>query len=879
MLILKRLIFILLLLVNLSFGIAQEVNRVSDLNSTVQFDVSTATLEYYLNFIQDNSSFVLSYTNKINLTQQVRLQSSEITISEFLRHITDSCSLNYTIANKKIVLEPKRKKYFVLYGRISAQESNEWLIGATAVILSNMNFAYTNSYGFYSIKVEGGVPIDIGFNSQGYNSAIKRVTLYSDSVVNIKLKAYTLLEEVMVFSNSLTSTSKSQMSAITINANQINSLPTFVGEPDIIKSLEMLPGIQSGNEGFGGFYVRGGGVEQNLFLLDDVPLYGTTHLLGMFSVFNTDAINQVTILKGGFPAHYGGRVSSVVDIKLKEGNDNHLRGLASVGLSSARLSFDGPAVKSKSTFSISARRTFHDIASFTIPMISDTEWNFFYYDINAKYNHIYSPRSRLYVSFFKSYDKFSNSYNKQDITVDSGEQNLSYSLFDSNNIAWGNLLGSVRWNYLLKSNLFVNSQLSFTQYKYNYTNEQYEEQNEAVNLYQRSYKNGVQDIIGKVDFDYAPTTKHAVKFGINNTYHLFQPGVQIQKSVLETDLAVDTLFGGDVLRGNELHLYVEDDVVLLPTLKANIGLRLVSYFAPSVSYLLPEPRVSVRYLINSTVAIKTAYSRSSQFIHLVSSSLISLPTDLWFPVTSTIKPLTSNLVTLGVEWDLFKVGSFSMEAYYKNLNNVLDVKDGSSIYGFSYSLLDQLAAGQGWSQGVELLYQVKTDRWMGWIGYTLSKTTLQFAEVNKGVSFPARYDRRHDASISLTYKLRKGVDLGATWQFATGNGVTLPNQQYYSPSLPTQPSETVSQAYELIGERNGFTTPNFHRLDISTTFTSKRKWGESIWNIGVYNVYGRDNPTFVYVKKDDAPSDPNTTIMQLSIFPIPIPYFRYTAKF
>ncbi len=874
-----RYVLTLLFLLSLSYGYAQEVKGLYDENFIVRFDSRKASLDYFLKALENDDRFVLSYTNKINLDQEITLSSNELTISNFLRIISDSCSLNYTITQKKIVLEPKKKHYFVMYGRISSVENDEWLVDATAVVLNNMKSVFTNGYGYYSIRVEGGVPIDVGFMASGFNYALKRVKLTADTIVNIKLKPHTILDEVSVYSNSMITTSKSQMSAITINTTQIKSLPTFVGEPDLLKSLEMLPGIQGGNEGFGGFYVRGGGVEQNLFLLDDVPLYGTTHLLGMFSVFNTDAINQSTILKGGFPAHYGGRVSSVVDIKLKEGNDKKINGLASFGLSSARLSFDGPAIKGKSTFTVSARRTFHDIASFTIPSVSDTEWNFFFYDINAKYNHRFSARSRLYASLFKSQDKFSNSYNQQQVIITTGEENQSYTLFDSNNISWGNLLGSVKWNYIIKSNLFMNSQLSYTQYKYNYINEQYDEQDQSVSMFQKSYKNGVQDVISKVDFDYAASGKHAIKFGINNTLHHFQPGVQIQKNILESDLAVDTLFGGDILRGDELHLYFEDDYTLSHSLKANMGLRLVSYFAPEVSYLLPEPRLSIRYLANSNMAIKTAYSRSSQFIHMVSSSLISLPTDLWFPVTDKIKPLTSDLYTLGLDIDFLKWGTFTVEGYYKDLDNVLDVKDGSSIYGFSNSLLDQLTSGRGWSQGVELFYQIKGDKWMGWMGYTLSKTTLQFEEVNKMQPFPARYDRRHDASIFVSYKLNKGIDLGATWQFATGNGVTLPTQQYYSPSLPTQSNSNTPQPYELIGERNGYVTPNFHRLDISATFTSTKRWGESIWSIGVYNVYGHDNPTFVYVKKDEVPNDPTTTIMQLSIFPIPIPYFRYTARF
>lgn len=869
-------LFLLLVVFLDSFGLcAQDVS-----NTKIKLSKTTETLEQFLTDFEANSSFVFSYSNKINLEKVLSFPSKEISIFQFLEVLSDSCSLDYSIANQKVILEPRNSRGYIVYGHLSSKESGEWLIGASVVDMKSMDVANTNSYGFYSIKVFGGVGAEIGFSHLGYNAIIKRFNVNRDTLINIQLENNTLLDEVSVVSDRNLSVANSQMSAISLNSTQVQKVPAFLGEADLVKTLQLLPGIHSGSEGFSGLNVRGGGNEQNLILLDDVPLYGITHLLGMFSVFNSDAINQVTVLKGGFPARYGGRASSVIDLKMREGNDKRLNGIASIGLSSAKIGFDGPAIKGKSTFSLAVRRTFQDNVDIKIPFLSSADWNFYFYDVYFKYNHTFSPKSRLFGSFFTSYDKFDTKYNRQQFVLNS-DNSTSFGVYDSNKAAWGNVCGSIRWNYLLKSNLFCNSQLAFTQFRYRFNVEEYKVTGGNYTASQKNYFSGVTDGIAKVDFDYSPSTTHSIKFGGNYTMHFFQPGVELRKQLLESKASIDTVFGGQVIHGNEIHVYVEDDIVVSRRVKLNCGIRILGYVTPAKVYFSPEPRLSFRYLPYSKFAIKAAYSRTSQFVHLVNSSLISLPTDLWFPVTRDIKPLLSNLYSIGYEWEVFKHTSFSAEGYYKSLKNVLDVKDGSGIFGMSPNLTDQLTSGNGWSYGIEFLMQIKSGKLTGWLGYTLSKTMHRFNEINKGIAFPARFDRKHDASLSLSYNLLEGIELGANWVFGTGNAITLPTQQYFSPAMPTSyGSKAANQSLEMIGSRNSYRMPNYHRLDLSVSFSKKKKWGERIWSLGVYNAYGRQNPFFLYFKDGDKTSEaPSQQLMQYSIFPIPLPYIRLTAKF
>lgn len=868
--------FTLFFLLHLVFN--YEVN--AEEIKVLHFSKDSGTLISFVQSIEANSNYIFSYTNKIDLGKSVKLPSSTLTLTQFLDVISTTCGVDYSIIQNRIILEPKRNRTRVIYGQVTASEGNEWLIGAYVIDLKTMKSISTNGYGYYSIKIDGNDSFELGFSYLGYNSKIIRLNPSKDTLLNIQLTSNILLDEVSVESEKLVSISNAQMSSIVLTSTQIQKIPSFFGENDLVKTISLLPGISSGSEGFSGLNVRGGSNDQNLVLLDDVPLYGITHMLGLFSVFNSDAINQVTVLKGGFPARYGGRASSVIDLKLMEGNNERLKGLASIGLSSAKLSFDGPLVKNKSTFSLSLRRTFHDMLEFNIPFSTTGNWNFYFYDLYGKVNHMFSDRSRLFFSFFSSKDNFFTKYNYQEYL--SGDQTpTTIGVSDENNAYWGNLLGSLRWNYLINKQLFVNSQLAYSRFKYEYNTTEYDVLNQGVLTSNSSYFSGVHDFIGKIDFDYRPSINHTLRFGINSTAHTFQPGIETSRQLVEADIAIDTIFGGNPIRGVELHGYLEDDWTISRRLKANLGIRLVTYFASGSTYLTPEPRAALRFAFSPKIVAKTAFSSTSQFLHLVNSSSISLPTDLWFPVTEDIKPVYSELYSVGGEWNIFKSLIFSVEGYYKELHNILEVKDGGGIYGVSTNLSDFLTAGEGVSKGVELFAQIKERHFQGWLGYTFSNTEHQFDEIDNNDPFPARNDHRHSVSISTSYEFKSGWEFGINWVYNTGSPITLPTQKYYSPTMPTSfNSSGINNSVDLISSRNGYRMTPYHRMDLSLTHSKRKWWGERIWNIGIYNAYGHQNPFILYTK-DMQNQDGTITrkLQQLSVVPIPVPYIRFTAKF
>ncbi|MCI5058360.1 MAG: TonB-dependent receptor [Flavobacteriales bacterium] len=792
---------------------------------------------------------------------------------------------------------------YTISGYIEDAKSGEKLIGANIYDEESMTGTTSNIYGFYSLTLpEGSYSIIVSF--VGFQPIKMKVDLTKDVQLNMPMGASMNLKEVEI---SATKSEKihenTQMSTIKIPMKQIEVLPTFMGERDIIKMVQLLPGVQSGSEGTSGLYVRGGGPDQNLILLDGVPVYNANHLFGFFSVFNPDAVKSVELVKGGFPARYGGRLSSVLDIRMKEGNMKEFKGSGSIGLVSSKLALEGPIWKDKTSFIISGRRTYIDVLSKPFIGLANQgdekiDGGYFFYDLNAKINHKFSDKNRLYLSAYTGDDK---AYSKYEDTYGLGGQERK-DIADSK-LKWGNITTALRWNSIINKKLFMNTTLTYSKYQFVIGNEQRSSvttptgvENEDF-LYE--YYSGINDVAGSIQFDYIPNPNHYIKIGLQEIYHAFEPGVTTsQFSNTESQFNIDTSFGSSNIYAHEMGFFVEDDIKIGARLKTNIGIHLSAFNVKGSTYFNPQPRIAMNYLLTEDLSLKASYSRMAQYIHLLTNTTIGLPTDLWVPVTDTIPPMTADQIAIGIAKTINDEYELSIEGYYKQMNNLIEYKDGASFFTQSTDWQEKVEIGQGDSYGAEILLQKKFGKLSGWIGYTLSWTNRQFENVNFGQTFPYKFDRRHDIGLALTYQVnrsdkvikskstgdlktfKRSMDLGLVWVYGTGNAVTLPVSTYLAANTTGPFGSQLTNYFstsevEYIQSRNGYRMPDYHRLDLSVNFNMIRDKYEETLSVGVYNVYSRQNPFYLFFGYND---QDERVLKQISLFPI-IPFISYKFKF
>lgn len=789
---------------------------------------------------------------------------------------------------------------FTISGYITDTNTGETLINSGVFDSKSNNGTVSNSYGFYSITLSRGV-VNLNFSYVGYKTQRRSFVLSKDTVVNISMSQMLELNEVTVVANRRDiGVAGTQMSAIEVPIAQIKSVPALFGETDVLKVLQLLPGVKAGTEGTSGMYVRGGGPDQNLFLLDGVPIYNVNHLGGFFSVFDADAIKNVTLYKGSFPARFGGRLSSVIDIRMKDGNNKKLHGNVSLGLISTKINLEGPLGSENTTFNVTARRTYIDLLLQPIMTMAAKQEGmekmragYYFYDFNAKISHKFSDKDRLYLSTYFGddvvYSKMRESYSDY-----AGQKSDSWMKMSMN---WGNAIAALRWNHIISNKLFMNTTATYTRYRYDVgigveksSETPTEKGFESTNL---TYNSGIEDFSAKVDFDFMPNTYHDIKFGANITNHTFRPGVQVLKSEdinNTTTQLFDKTIGNKNVHSNELVMYVEDNLKVTDFLKANIGLNISSYLVDSKLYPSIQPRVSTNVLLSEKMSFKASYAYMNQYIHLLSSNNISLPTDLWVPVTKRIDPMNSHQVSTGFFYVLKNSIDFSVEGYYKAMNNLIEYKDGSSFLGSSTGWEDKVSVGRGWSYGVEVLAQKSYGKTTGWIGYTWSKSERLFdredQKLNNGNIFPAKYDRRHDISLVLSHKFSDKFDIAGTWVYSTGNTATLGMQNYQS--LQSNGPYWNNSSVSYINSRNNFRYPSYQRMDLGVNFHKQLKHGIRTWNFSVYNAYNHMNPFFIYATEDYTSNYNTTTNMytsqtfkvlkQVTLFTI-IPSVSYSYKF
>lgn len=814
---------------------------------------------------------------------------------------------------------------YTISGYITDKKSGETLINASIYDLHTKRGTVANVYGFYSLTLPKG-EVDLQYSYVGFATEHRNFQLNKDTIIHIQFSEATDLQEITVIGHQrITGVQAAQMSAVEVPISQIKTVPTLFGEADLVKALQLLPGAQAGSEGSTGMYVRGGGPDENLFLLDGIPVYNVNHMAGFFSVFNPDAIKNVTLYKGNFPARFGGRLSSVIDVRMNDGNDKKIHGNISVGLISSKINIEGPIIKEKTTFNISARRTYSDLLLQPIIKLGYADalqgqdgsisTGYYFYDVNAKINHKFSNNDRLFLSLYMGddiiYTKYRNShtvdeYYDYDSDVRTNYESSSYMKMNWN---WGNIVSSVRWNHAINNKLFMNVTGAYTRYRFDMGvgTESSTKITEGDSIHQQStavdmgYKSGIEDFTLKADFDYKPHPDHDIKFGLNHTYHTFRPGVsiaQIKASENKTVESFDTIIGDKNIFSHETMTYVEDNISLGYAWKINAGLHYSMFNVEKKTYHSLQPRLGLRVLASNNLSFKVGYALMSQNVHLLSNSYVSLPTDLWVPVTKRIKPMKSHQVALGAFYNLLDILDLSAEVYYKSMHNLIEYKDGASFLGSSTGWEDKVVMGDGWAYGLELLAQKTIGKTTGWIGYTWAKSERLFnrpgQELNFGRVFPAKYDRRHDVSLVLSHKFSDEFDLSGTWVFSTGNTGTLALQHYVSDDMygsmqwdnDNLGNGTVwvgSQQLEYISARNNYRFNPYHRMDIGANFHKKKKYGTRTWNISVYNVYNNNNPFLIYPKEtvNYNPITGNSivkkSLVQLSIFPF-IPSISYSYK-
>jgi CarboxypepD_reg-like domain/TonB dependent receptor/TonB-dependent Receptor Plug Domain len=722
---------------------------------------------------------------------------------------------------------------------------------ASIKIVGYKKATVTDADGEFTFILNSG-KYNIDISSIGYTAKTVAVHLISDTTILITLYAgnITQLQEVVVTTDKyqpLQRVATTQMAVERVTMKEAQLLPAIFGEVDIIKVLQLKPGIKSGGEGTAGIYVRGGGIDQNLFLVEGVPVYNPSHLLGFFSVLNQDAVSEVEVYKGGFPAKYGGKLSSVLDVKTNNGRKDKIRVQGGVGLISSRLSIDGPIKKNKHSFIVSGRRTYVNLItgifnknlpdSIQIPA-------YYFYDINARANFEINSKNRLLFNLYYGKDFFI-------------QERINFGT----RLQWGNTAISGEWKRKITEKLSINTLAFFAGYQYRINNRF------GVNAV--SVGSNIYDKSIKTDFTYRVSDASTIQGGLQFINHQMQVG-KFGLSTSFTDLSV-----GNILKANEMGAYILHDVAPVKKLRINYGLRYSAFTQSSTWYSGAEPRLAVRYAIDSQQSIKFNYTSMFQYLHLVSTTGAALPTDVWYPSTNAVKPQNGRQAGIGYSRSLNKNRLYvNVEAYYKTVKNAVDLRDGARIF-LNNEFEKEFVFGKARSYGAEAYIEKRKGRTTGWIGYTLAWTWREFADVNRGIAFRPIYDRRHDISIVASHKFNERITLSATWVFGSGNYISVPQGRFVFQDIAGTPRQVP-----VFTNRGNYHLPATHRMDVGLNMRKQKKWGEREWVISLYNAYSRLNPLFLQMTPVLNDQGVTTSFKPelVSLFPI-LPSVSYQFKF
>jgi carboxypeptidase-like protein/TonB-dependent receptor-like protein len=865
----------------------------SPLDFKVSFHADNLPLKDALLLFAEQSNINLTFSSGLIPTEKrVTVHAEQKQVRTILDQMLAGTDVIYTTTGTQIVLLPhpvrSEARLYTLSGFISDAETGEKVAGAVVYKIAEQTGTYTNEYGYYSlILAEGRTRLLVSY--LGYAPDTLTVILGNDRVQDIELGP-AFLKEVLVnaVADSILLETRGP-NIIRLNIEQIGKLSNLGGEADVLRTAYSLPGIQTGADGFGGIAVRGGNVDQNLFLLDGVPVYNATHGVGVFSIFNSSAIRSAKLLKGNFPAQYGGRISSVWDIQTKEGNSKHFQGEVDIGLSSGKLSLEGPLAKGRGSFFASGRRAFFDFYSvpFTTRLRSkdrvDGYISYFFNDLNLKSNFKLNAKNRIFLSYYQGLDDFRDVYEQSRLF-----QDTAVFLKDNEVVTWGNRVAALRWNHQYSAKVFGNTTLTYSKYFY--------ESKDLVdlktvrskeqllrNVLLLKYNSNVEDLMLKSDFDVSALERHRIRFGASAIRHQFQPGIiSFDQATAIDSIIIDTLgeWNKVPLESYEFDGYIQDEVRLTPYLDANIGFRASALSVDGVILFSPQPRILLNFLGNRKLSFHASAARVTQFLHLLSPTSIGLPKDLWVSATRKIPPQHSWQFSTGLTHRIASGIELDFEGYYKSMKNLLIFKGTVLDEVNSSNWQDVVSTGKGEAYGLEVLLKKQTGKLLGWLGYTLAWTDRQFdKEINKGEVFPFRLDHRNSLDVQLLYKLNKKWEFALGFKYASGSAFTFPSQEYELVQPPGSPPTEILPRPGVIERLNGERLPAYHKLDFSFNRYFIRKNGVHTIVFGFYNTYNRKNPLYITLRdKFQSNGEIKREIVQVSLLPL-FPTLRYKFEF
>ncbi len=891
-------------------------NAQAPLETLVDFEVEQQPMAEALVQLGRTAGVPISFSNNILPKKKlITIQVKHTKVKTILTQMVDGTDVQFKAVGSQIVLFYKKrpKKTYIISGYIKDETSGERLVYANVYDKKSGRGTISNDYGFFSLPLEEG-KIELVSSYLGYNSRVHRFTLEKDASLSFALKPNLTLKEIIVTPEIIESVETTEpLSSDKIPIAQMKKLPSLGGEADLFRMVELMPGVQSGSDGLGGLHVRGGSADQNLILMDGVPIYNASHSLGIFSIFNPEAIKSVELYKGAFPARYGGRLSSIMDVHTREGNLKKWTGNIKAGLIASTARIEGPILKDKASLLITARRTLLDqfiksrtrkekakdqffIDEFGVPLKGFSSYSFF--DFNAKMNFEISEKDKFYFSYYAGGDEFHDEDfivgGKVNVIIDSEIVEANFTDAQIQNNSWGNKIGVFRWNHIFKNNLFLNT--TFTRSIYNFNVDQSLEEDiffgvnfQPYNLFiAENYISNLKDWGAKLDFNYTSSNNHRIRFGINGTHHTFQPGAfgadfkENDEPFFEID--IDSFLTANQLTNFEFSGYIEDEFSVGKNLSFNIGILGNVFFAEEKTYYIFQPRFSFNYKIIKDLQLRGGFSRMAQPLHLVTGSDAGFPNDLWVPSTKLIPPQTSWQGVIGLQYQAKKSIEFSLEGYYKKLDNLITYLDNAGLRedqsnpsNFSLAAIDsenwesQVSLGEGWSYGLEFQVKKNTGRMTGWLSYTWAFAERQFPEVNRGAVFPYRYDRRHNFNVGLNYRFTNWLELSSNWTYGTGISTLIPVGKY-------QLGDLTLLDYEFTR------MPANHRLDLGLNLYYKT-WGlKHTFYLGAYNVYNRANPQYYQLKtslnENSLPGNPqyDYKIYQGSFLPF-LPSISYSIDF
>jgi len=758
---------------------------------------------------------------------------------------------------------------FTVSGYVEDVNTGERIIGAYVIDSISNNITQSNGYGYYIIRNLGN-RVSIHSTFIGLKSGSISISIIHDTIINIKMQPVRELKEVVISSSNYSRRIDNQLGAITIPVKTLTTIPAL-GEPDILKAIQSQPGIKGGTEGSAGVFVRGGSAGENLFLLDDVPMYNVSHLFGFFSAFNSNALKDIKLYKGCFPAHYGGRASSVIDIRSMDGNNKSFKGQFSLGFVSTNITLEGPLFNPKTTFIISARRSYMDLYSATIKGMGNDFPDYYFYDLNARISHTFSQKDKISISFYKGKDRI-QSKTKSKFT----DGTTLVSMEDQEEKSgWGNMIGSLRWNHAFGNNLFSNTTIAYSSYDYYTQNKnnitiQNLPDPEIIPIrgYNAEYGSAINDLIIKTDLDYTLSDNSKLLFGAGNTFHTYNPGnINYEMYNKDLDTKFDTSYTDSPISLSEYYFYIEDEYKLSAKLRIDAGLRFSGLLNGSPSFNI-EPRISANYKILPQLVVKAGYSRMVQYMHLLSTSGLTMPTDVWVPASNGLEPLKSDQVDMGVAYNANDKFLFTVEGYRKWLRNTTDLRSGSSLFTEFTPWYDKTIQGNGDTWGIEFSLEKQLNKLSVNINYTLSRAFRTNPDLNNGKRFPFRYDRLHDLNIYVKYRFTDKWDFSALLIYGTGYPVTLPVEKYI-PGLGVFNWDTFG-GYQVnyYPSINNCRLPAYHRLDLGFHRSTTNSLGDQVISFDIFNAYCHLNAIGI-----NSYSFEKTTLLPI------IPTIKYTLKF